>query len=174
VLQGAVGECGKALKGRLAVAVQANVFPVLCGTAVAIVGDCGSGEVESAAVGGGDDFYGIWVMDVGRDAGDLERGHFDVRFGEGAEQGGEVFGFEEGLIALDVDVDFGVDELGDGVDAVGATGEVRRGELTGPVILTTDRGNFLGIGSYDEVVELGAGPSCLVNPCKHGAPGDGP
>ena len=44
--------------------------------------------------------------------------------GEGAEEGGEVFGFEEGFVALDVDVDVGGDELGDGVDAVGAAGEV--------------------------------------------------
>jgi len=35
-----------------------------------------------------------------------------------------VFGFEEGLVALDVDVDVGGDLEGDGVDAVGAAGEI--------------------------------------------------
>ena len=44
--------------------------------------------------------------------------------GEGAQESGEVLGFEEGFVALDVDVDVGVDLLGDGVDAVGAAGEI--------------------------------------------------
>ena len=35
-----------------------------------------------------------------------------------------MFGFKEGFVALDVDVDVGVDLLGDGVDAVGAAGEI--------------------------------------------------
>ena len=91
---------------------------------VAVVGDGGAGEVEGAAVGGGDYFYGVGVGDVGGGAADFEGGDFDVGVGEGAEEGGEVFGLEEGLVALDVDVDVGVDLLGDGVDAVGAAGEV--------------------------------------------------
>ncbi len=35
-----------------------------------------------------------------------------------------MLGLEEGFVALDVDVDVGVDELGDGVEAVGAAGEI--------------------------------------------------
>ncbi len=97
-----------------------------CGEAVvAIVGDGGAGEVEGAAVGGGDDFDGVWVGDVFGGAEDFEGGDLDVRLCEGAEEGGEVFGLEEGLVALDVDVDVGGDLLGDGVDAVGAAGRDR-------------------------------------------------
>jgi len=35
-----------------------------------------------------------------------------------------MFGFEEGLVALDVDVDVCGNQLGDGVDAIGAAWEV--------------------------------------------------
>ena len=93
--------------------------------------------------------------------------------GEGAEQGGEVFGSEEGFVALDVDVDVGVVELGDGVEAVGAAGEVGRGELAGPVVAVAEVGDFFGVGGDEDVVELGAGAGGLVDPGEHGASGDG-
>ena len=41
---------------------------------VAVVWDGGAGEVEGAAVGGGNDFYGVWVGDVLGRAADFERG----------------------------------------------------------------------------------------------------
>ena len=143
------------------------------GCAVAVVGDGGAGEVEGAAVGGGDDFDGVWVVDVVGGAEDFEGGDFDVAVGEGAEQRGEVFGFEEGFVALDVDVDVGVDQLGDGVDAVGAAGEVGRGELDGPVVLAAEVGDFVGVGGDEDAVELGAGAGGLVDPGEHGPAGDG-
>ena len=111
VLKRTVGESGEALERGLAIPVEADVLPVLRRAAVAVVRDGGAGEVEGAAVGGGDDLYSVGVVDVFRLSGDLEGGDLDMRFGEGLEQRGEVFGFEEGLIALDVDVDLGVDEL---------------------------------------------------------------
>ena len=40
------------------------MFPVGGGDSVAVVWDCGSGEVESSAVVGGDYFYGVGVGDV--------------------------------------------------------------------------------------------------------------
>ena len=91
---------------------------------ISVVGDGGAGEVEGSTVGGGDYFYGVGVVDILGGAADFEGGDFDLGAGERAEEGGEVFGLEEGFVALDVDVDIGVDELGDGVDAVGAAGEV--------------------------------------------------
>ena len=48
-------------------------------------------------------------------------------------------GAEEGLVGLDVDVDVGGVELGDGVDAVGAGGEVGGGEDGGPVHVARQR-----------------------------------
>ena len=92
---------------------------------ISVVGDGGAGEVEGSAVGGGDYFYGVWVVDVVGGAADFEGGDLDFGAGEGAGKGGQVFRPEEGLIALDVDVDFGVDELRDSVDSVGAAGKVR-------------------------------------------------
>ncbi len=82
-----MGERGEALEGGLSVCVEADVFPVLCRTAVAVVGNGGSGEVEGAAVGGGDDFYGVGVMDVGGSAGDFEGGDLDMQAWRRGEAG---------------------------------------------------------------------------------------
>jgi len=111
-------------------------------------------------------------VDVFGGAEDLEGGDFDLRLREGSEEGGEMFGFEEGFVALDVDVDVGVDLLGDGVDAVGAAGQVGGGELDWPVVLEAEFGYFVGVGSDDDAVELGACDGGFVDPGEHGAAGD--
>ena len=59
---------------------------------VAVVGDGGAGEVECAAIGGGDDFDGVWVGDVFGGAEDFEGGDLDVGLGKGTKEGGEVLG----------------------------------------------------------------------------------
>ena len=91
---------------------------------VSVEGYGGAGEVESAAVVGGDNFDGVWVVDIFGSAENFEGGDFDLRLGEGVEERGEVLGLEEGFVALDVDIDVGRDLLGYGVDAVGAAGEI--------------------------------------------------
>ena len=88
LLEEAGGQGGEALKGGFAVGVEADVLPVLRGCSIAVVWDGGAGEVESAAVGGGDHFYGVGVGDVFGRAEDFEGGDFDVLVGEGAEEGG--------------------------------------------------------------------------------------
>jgi hypothetical protein len=167
---------GEALERCIAVCVEAYVLPVLRGGVVfgiAVEGDGGAGEVESAAIGGGDDFDGVGVGDVFWSAEDFEGGDFDVRLCEGAKERGEVLGFEEGFVALDVDVDVGVKVLGYGVDAVGAAGEVCGGELDGPVVAVTEFGYFFGVGGDDDAVELGTGDGGFEDPGEHGAAGDG-
>jgi len=149
------------------------MLPVLRRDAIAVVWDSGSGEVEGAAVGSGDYFYGVGVGDVFGRAEDFEGGDFHVLLGEGAQEGGEVLSFEEGLVALDVDVDVGVVVAGDGVDAVGAAGEVGRGELDGPLVAMAELGDLVGVGGDEDAVELGAGAGGIVNPGEHGASGDG-
>jgi len=149
------------------------VLPVLRGGSIAIVRDGGAGEVEGAAVGGGDYFYGVGVGDVFGRAEDFEGGDFHMLLGEGAQEGSEVLRFEEGLVALDVDVDVGVVVAGDGVDAVGAAGEVGRGELDGPLVAMAELGDLVGVGGDEDAVELGAGAGGVVHPGEHGASGDG-
>ena len=61
---------------------------------------------------------------------------------EGAEQSGDVFGAEERFVPLDVDVDVGVVELRDGVEAVGAAGEFGRREFDGDVEAMAEIGDF--------------------------------
>jgi hypothetical protein len=176
LFEGAGGKGGEALEGRFAVGVEADVLPVLWGvvdTGISVVGDGGAGEVEGAAVGGGDYFDRVWVGDVFLGAEDFEGGDLDVRLREGAEERGEVLGFEEGLVALDVDVDVGWDLLRDGVDAVGAAGERSGGELDGPVVLPAEIGYFVGVCCDDDAVELGTGGGGFVDPGEHGAAGDG-
>jgi hypothetical protein len=169
---------GEALECGFAVGVEADVLPILrccdvAGLSVAVKGDGGAGEVEGAAVGGGDYFDCVGVGDVLGGAADFEGGDFDVRTGEGMEERGEVLGFEEGFVALDVDVDVGGDLLGDGVNAVGAAGQGGGGELDRPVVLMTEVGYFFGVGGDDDSVELGAGAGGFEDPGEHGAAGDG-
>jgi hypothetical protein len=181
-------EGGEAFEGGLAVGVEADVLPVvwgvssagsfvmgpsIAGLSITVVGNGGAGEVEGAAIGGGDYFYGVGVGDVFRGAEDFERGDFDVVPGEGSEEGGEMLRLEEGFVALDVDVDVGVVVAGDGVDTVGAAGEVGRGELDGPLIAVAELGDLVGVGGDEDAVELGAGAGGLVDPGEHGASGDG-
>ncbi len=75
-----------------------------------------------------------------------------------------MFGFEEGFVTLDIDVDAGVNLLGDGVDAVGAAGQVGRSELDGPVVLPAELGYLVGVGGDNDAVELGAGVGGFVDP----------
>ena len=53
---------------------------------VAVEWDGGAGEVEGAAVGGGDYFDCVWVGYVLWGAEDLEGGDLDVRLREGAQE----------------------------------------------------------------------------------------
>jgi hypothetical protein len=93
--------------------------------------------------------------------------------GEGFKQCGEVLGFEEGFVALDVDVDVGGDELRDGVDAIGAAVEIGGGEFDWPVVLLAEIGDFFGVGGDDDAIELGACGGGFVDPGEHGAASDG-
>jgi hypothetical protein len=173
LFEGARRKGGEVLEGRFAVGVEADVLPVLGRCFIAVVGDGGAREVERAAVRGGDYFDCVGVGYVLLGAEDLEGGDLDVRLGEGAEERGEVLGFEEGFVALDVDVDVGWDLLGDGVDAVGAAGKLGGGELDGPIVLPAEGGYFIGVGGDDDAVELGAGRSGFEDPGEHGPAGDG-
>jgi hypothetical protein len=92
---------------------------------------------------------------------------------EGAEEGGEVLGFEEGLVALDVDVDVGVNVLGDGVDAICAAGQVGGREFDWPVVLVAEVGHFFGVGGDDDSSELRADDRSFVDPSEHWSAGDG-
>ena len=148
------------------------MLPVLCRAAVAVVRDGGAGEVKGASVCRSDDVYGVGVVDVDRGAGDFEGGDLDGWVGKGAEECGEVLGFEERFIALDVDVDIGVEELRDGMDAVGAAGQLGRRELDRPVVGAADVDDLVGVGSDDDLVELGAGARRIVDPGEHGTSGD--
>jgi hypothetical protein len=143
---------------------------------VAVVWDGGAGEVEGAAVGGGDYLDGVGIGDVFRSAGDPEGGDGGGGIwegaGEGAKQSGDVFGTEQRLVALDVDVDFGVDELGDSVNAVGAAGQIGRGELDGDAELVAESDDFFRVGSDEDLVELRAGAGGVDNPGEQRAAGD--
>ena len=170
--ESAGSEVGEAVEGVAAIGVEAEVLPELGLGAVAVERDGGAGEVEGAAVVGGYDFDGVGVVAVFGRAGDFEGGEVDVLVGEGAEEGGDVFGAEEGFIALDVDVEVGGDALGDGVDAVGAAGKVGGGQLAGPALALAKGEDFGGVCRDDEGVELGAAAGGVVDPGEEGPAGE--
>lgn len=171
-LEGAGDEGREALEGDFAVGVEADVLPVNGLLGVAVVGDGGAGEVEGLTVVCGHYFYGVRIGDVAGSAADFEGRDLDFGRGEGCQQSGEVFGAEERLIPLNVDIDGGGDEVGDGVNTVGSAGEIGRGEEDGPVMLAAEAGYFFGVGGDEDMVELGAGAGGLVDPGEHRFAGD--
>jgi len=92
---------------------------------------------------------------------------------EGPQQSCKVLRFQERLVALDVDVDIGLDDLGDSMDSVGAAGQIGRGELKGPAAALAKFSYFGGVRSDENVAELGTGLRCFVDPCQHGFTSNG-
>ncbi|HMF63298.1 MAG TPA: hypothetical protein VK608_04350, partial [Edaphobacter sp.] len=63
--------------------------------------------------------------------------------------------------------------LGYGVNAVGAAGQVGRGELEGPAAAFAELGDLFGVGGDQQVIELRAGLCGLEDPGEHRPSGDG-
>ena len=159
------GEGGEALKRRAAVGVKAKVLPVVVKAgSVAIKRDGRAREVECAAIKSGDNFYDVGVVDVLGFAGNSKCGDVDVGSGERVQNVADVFRTKQWFVALDVDVDVGVDGLRDGEEAVGSAGQVRRGHDGGPAAGIAEILDFGGVGGDDDVVEHGAGFGGLVDP----------
>ena len=166
-------EGGEFLERGFAVGVHTEVLAI-AGEAcvVAVVGDGGAGEVESAVVGGGDDFDGVGIVDVGGGAADCQRGNLDFGTFEEVQHRREVVGGEEGLVALDVDIDVGGDGLGDGPNAVGAAGAVLGSEDGGEGVGLGEVEHLVGVSGDEDLVEEGAGAGGAIDPGDHGLAGD--
>jgi len=166
------GQGGEAIERGFAIGVQADVLPVSGGCTVAVERDCGAGEVKGAAVGGGNDFYCVRIRDVFRGAADLQCGHIDLRMREGAKQCSDVVGPEERLVALDVDVDVGVVQLCDGMEAIGSAGEIGRREFHGDVELAAKIGDLFGVGCDKNLIKLRTCAGGVDDPGQQRAPGN--
>ncbi len=83
-----------------------------------------------------------------------------------------MLGEQERFVALDVDVDIGGMDLGDGVHAVGAAGELGAGEDGWPALCVAEVHDLVRVGGDEDLVELGAGARGFVDPGEHGAAGD--
>jgi len=166
-------EGGEFLERGFAVGVDAEVLAI-AGEAciVAVVGDGGAGEVESAIVRGSDDFDGVGIVDVGGGAADCQRGNLDFGTFEEVQHRREVVGGEEGLVALDIDVDVGGDGLGDGPDAVGAARAIHGGEDGGEGMGLGEVEDFVGVGGDEDLIEEGAGAGGAIDPGDHGLAGN--
>ncbi len=148
------------------------MFPDRRVDAVAVEGNRGAGEVESAVLETGDDLDRVGAGEVFGGAEHLEGSHIDGGVGEGCEQRGDVFGAQERLVALDVDVEVGRVKLGDRVDAVGARGQIGACEDGRPVVSQAERHDLVRVGGDEDLVERGACAGGLVDPGEHGAAGD--
>src|SRR6202022_1957680 len=111
-----------------------------------------------AAIGGGYDLDGVGIRNVLGRAEDFEGGHVDAWLCERSEQCCDMFGAEERLVALDIDVDFGVDELGNGVNSIRSAGQIGRGHFAGNIKLAAKGGDLFGVCGDNGGVELGTGP----------------
>jgi hypothetical protein len=95
-----------------------------------------------------------------------------MRMGEGTQQCGDVVLAEKRFVALDVDVNLGIDELGYGVDSIGAAREIGRSEMDWPGILMAQRDDFFRVGGDDDLVELRACARRRNDPGEEWASGD--
>jgi hypothetical protein len=162
----------EAAQGVGPVGVEAEVFPDVRGSAVAVVGDCRAGEVKRAPIERGDDLHGVGIVQIGGGAANLQRGDVDRRIFKWLEQRREMLGPQQRFVSLDVDVDVRGAGERDGVDAVGAAEQVGAGHHAGPAIAAAKRGDFVGVGGDDEGIELIAGAGGGVDPGEHGVSGD--
>jgi hypothetical protein len=164
------------LQGCAAVGIETEVLPVdgagWLAILLAVEGDGRAREVEGAAIGGGDHFDGVGVGDVFGCAADFEGGHLHVRCGEGREQRGDVSGLNEGLVALDVEVNFGGDLLRDSEEAVGTAGEIGRGHQAGPAVQIAKLLDLGGVGGDDDLVETRASLGGAIDPCEQRLAGE--
>ena len=166
-------EGGEFFEGGFAVGVDAEVFAIACEAGViAIEGDGGTGEVEGSAVAGGDDFDCAGVVDIVRRAADGEGGDLDFGAGEQVQHRGEVVWGEEGLVALDVDIDVGGDGLGDGPDAVSAAGAIFGSKDGGERVGLGEVEDLVGVSGDEDLVEEGAGAGGAIDPGDHGLAGN--
>lgn len=157
----------KAVKCGAAVGVEAEVFPDRWVNAVAVIRDGGSGKVEGAVLRGADDLDGVWIGQVFGGAEGFERCDLDCGIREGCEQGGDVFRAQERLVALDVDVDICWMSLRNGVDAIGAGGEIGAGENRRPIVGDAQGEDFVGVSGDEDLVKLRAGTGGVIDPAEH-------
>lgn len=83
-----------------------------------------------------------------------------------------MLGTEHGLVSLDVDVDIGLDGLGDGVNAIGAAGAVFGRKDRGEAVLLGVSEDFVGIGGDEHLIEQRAGAGRMIDAGDHGLSGD--
>ena len=65
-----------------------------------------------------------------------------------------------------------MDELGDSMDAVGSAGKIGGGELERPTVAFAEFGDFGGVSSNEDAIELGTGLGRLEDPGEHGSAGE--
>ena len=82
-----------------------------------------------------------------------------------------MFRLQERFITLNVDVDFCIYALRDGVNAVGAAGEGGRGKLAVPSVFVAEGCDLFRISGHKQVVELRASFRRVPYPSEHGATG---
>ncbi len=156
-------ERGEAFECGAAVGVEAEMFEGF-GGAAAVKRDRRAREIQRAVINCSDDFDGVGVGDIFGAAADLECGYVYVGLRKGCEERSDVFGTEEWLVSLDVDVYVGVAVEGDGVEAVGTAGEFGSGEDKGPVVLRAEAGDLRRVDGDEDIVKLRAGKGGTDDP----------
>ena len=128
---------------------------------------------KGAAIERGDDFDRVGIGEFLRRTIDGERGNLNLGSREEIEQWGEEIGREGWLVALDVDVNVGVDLAGHFPHTVRSAGAIGRGHDDGDRPRAARFGYFFRVGGDNYRVHQAARAGRAPHPLHHGPPSDG-
>ena len=172
---------GKSLERFTAESVQAQVLEredsKPC--AVAVPRDGSAGKVQGASIAGAHHLDRVGRVELrgrarGGEGGNLAGVAPGLGGEHGREQRVEVFGAQQGLVALEINVDVRGNGLGDGVDTVGAAAAVLGREHSWEAEALRQFHNLSRVGRDQDLVERRAGAGGAVHPGEHGLARDRP
>ena len=132
-----------------------------------------AGKVQCAAIDCRHHFHRVGIGELLRRAADGERRDLNLRPVKELEQWRKKIRRQRRLVALDVDVDVGVDLAGHFPHPIRAAGARRRGHHHGNRARAARLGHFVRIGSHHYGVHQAARLRGAPHPLHHGPAGDG-
>ncbi len=168
-------QCSEAFQRRVAIRVEAEMFPIDdVAAAVTVEGNGGTRKIKCASVFRKHDLYGIRVGDLFRRAGRPERRHLGVDAGaiERGEQRVDMGGTKHRFVPLYVHDNVRRYLPGYGMNAIRAALQIGRGQHGFPAMLRGQRDHLIRIRRNHHAIEPRCCQRGFDDPLQHGLAGD--